>query len=115
MLNLGLLKPELVLSGLALAVLLADMVLPPSRSRWLYHLCWLSAAGVLLAVVLGLGKPATMGLGSLWVVDSFSQFFKMTTLLAAVLCLLMSLDCKALPARHAGTFGALMLFSTAAT
>ena len=113
MLNLGLLKPELVLAGLALAVMLADMVLPSSRSRWLYHLSWISAAGVLLAVVWGLGKPATMGLGSLWVVDSFSQFFKMTTLLAAMLCLLLSLDYKALPARHAGTFGALMLFSTA--
>ena len=97
MLNLGLLTPDLVLAGLALAVMLADMVLPPSRSRWLYHLAWVSAAGVLTAIVLGLGKPATMGMGSLWVADSFSQFFKMTTLLAAALCLLLSLDYKALP------------------
>ena len=45
--------------------------------------------------------------------DSFGQFFKMTTLLASVLCLLLSLDYQALPSRHAGTFAALMLFSTA--
>jgi len=113
MLNLGLLKPELLLASLALAVMLADMILPPARSRWLYHLAWLSAAVTLGAVVFGLGKTSAQGAGSLWVVDSFGQFFKITTLLAAVLCLMLTLDYKALPARHAGTFAALMLFSTA--
>lgn len=111
--NLGLLTPELVLAGLALAVMLLDMVLPRSRSRWLTHFAWLSAAGVLALVVAGIGSPAAHGVGTLWVVDSFGQFFKMTVLLTATLCLLMSLDYKALPERHAGTFAALMLLSTA--
>lgn len=113
MLNLGLLKPELALAGLALAVMLADMLLPRSRSRWLYHLSWVGAAGVLLAVVLGLGDAAKAGTGTLWVVDSFAQFFKVTTLMTAVLCLLLSLDYKALPERHAGSYAALLLFATA--
>ena len=112
MLNLGLLIPELALSGLALAVMLADMLLPRSRSRWLYHLAWLSSAAVLALIVASLGDPAARGVGTLWVADSFGQFFKLTTLLTATLCLLMGLDYKALPERHAGSFAALMLLST---
>lgn len=111
--NLGLLTPEFVLSGLALAVMLADMALPRSKSRWLYHLAWLSSAAVLVMIVASLGNPAARGAGSLWVADSFGQFFKLTTLLTATLCLLMGLDYKALPERHAGSFAALMLLSTA--
>src|SRR5258708_4160370 len=111
--NLGLLTPELVLSGLALALMLADMVLPKARSRWLYHLAWISSAAVLALVVSSLGDPAARGTGTLWVADSFGQFFKLTTLLTATLCLLMGLDYKALPERHAGSFAALMLLSTA--
>ena len=111
--NLGLLTPELVLSGLALAVMVADMLLPRSKSRWLYHLAWLSSAAVLALVVASLGVPAAHGTGTLWVSDSFGQFFKLTTLLTATLCLLMGLDYKALPESHAGSFAALMLLATA--
>src|SRR4051812_4294373 len=109
--SLALLTPELVLCGLALAVMLADMLLPRARARWLSHLSWLSTAAVLALVVASLADPAARGAGALWVVDSFGQFFKVLVLLAATLCLLMGLDYKALPARHAGTFAALMLFS----
>ncbi|MBI3565546.1 MAG: NADH-quinone oxidoreductase subunit N [Elusimicrobia bacterium] len=111
--NLALLTPELVLAGLALALMLADMVLPRAKSRWLYHLAWLSSAGVLALVVASLGGPTARGTGTLWIADSFGQFFKLTTLLTATLCLLMGLDYRALPEKHAGTFAALMLFSTA--
>ncbi len=111
--HLGLLTPELVLSGLALAAMLLDMVLPRSRSRWLYHFAWVSAAAVLALVVASMGAGGGRGAGTLWVVDDFSQFFKMLALLAAVLCLMLGLDYRALPERHAGTFAALMLLATA--
>ncbi len=110
--NLSLLSPAMALSGLAVLVLLADMLVPPSRSRLLYHLGWASAAGTLAWLVAGLANPASRGADSLWVVDAYAQFFGMTILLAAVLCLLMGLDYKALPERHAGTFTALMLLAT---
>jgi NADH-quinone oxidoreductase subunit N len=110
--NLGLLTPELVLSGLALVVMIADMLLPRRLSRGLYHLAWLSAAGVLALVVGTMGSSSSHLVGTLWVADSFGQFFKLTTLLTATLCLLMGLDYKALPERHAGSFAALMLLST---
>lgn len=113
MLNLGLLTPELILAGLALAVMLVDMVLPRGKSRWLYHLAWVSAAGVLALVVATLGDAGSRGTGTLWVADAFGQFFKMTTLLTATLCLLMGLDYEALPERHAGSFAALVLMATA--
>lgn len=111
--NIGLLTPELVLSGLALVLMLADMVLPRGKSRWLYHLAWLSSAAVLALVVASLGDASARGTGTLWISDGFGQFFKLTTLLTATLCLLMGLDYADLPERHAGTFAALMLFSTA--
>ncbi len=111
--NLRLLLPESILATLALAIAFTDLVLPPKKARALYHLAWLSAAGVLAWVAFTLGDPVTHGVGSLWTVDPFSQFFKLTTLLTCVLCLLLGLDYKALPESHAGTFSALMLLSTA--
>lgn len=111
--NLRLLLPEAILATLGLVVLLADLLVPVKKARVLYHLAWLSAAGVLVWTALTLGDPAAHGVGSLWSVDPFSQFFKVTTLLTCVLCLLLGLDYKDLPEKHAGTFSALMLFSTA--
>ena len=111
--NLRLLLPETILATLALVVALTDLLLPARRARALYHLAWLSAAGVLAWVALTLGDPASQGVGTLWSVDPFSQFFKVTTLLTCVVCLLLGLDYKDLPESHAGTFSALMLFSTA--
>ncbi len=110
--HLALLAPELALAALALAVMTADMILPRPRSRWLYHFAWLSSAAVLALVVASLGDPASRGSGTLWLCDSFGQFFKLMTLLSATLCLLMGLEYKALPQRHAGSFAALMLLST---
>lgn len=111
--NLRLLYPESILATLALGVAFTDLFLPVKRSRALYHLAWLSAAGVLAWIAFSLGDASWHGVGSLWAVDPFSQFFKLTTLLTCVLCLLLGLDYAPLPARHAGTFSALMLLSTA--
>ena len=110
--NLRLLLPESILAALALGVAFADLILPPKKARALYHLAWLSAAGVLAWTAVSLGDASMQGVGSLWAVDPFSQFFKLTTLLTCVLCLLLGLDYAPLPERHAGTFSALMLFST---
>ncbi len=111
--NLRLLLPETILATLALGVAFADLILPAKRARALYHLAWLSAAGVLAWVALSLGDASAHGVGTLWSVDPFSQFFKVTTLLTCVLCLLLGLDYKELPESQAGTFSALMLLSTA--
>lgn len=111
MTNLKLLLPETILGGLALAIMLADMLIPAKKSRWLTHLAWASAAGVLALVACSLSDPAALGTGALWSVDPFSQFFKLAILLTAALCLMMGLDYPDLPEKGAGTFAALMLLS----
>jgi NADH-quinone oxidoreductase subunit N len=111
--NLRLLMPETVLATLALVIAFVDLVLPARKSRALYHLGWLSAAGVLGWVALTMGDASAHGVGTLWAADPFSQFFKMTTLLTCALCLLIGLDYAELPDSGAGTFTALMLLSTA--
>jgi NADH-quinone oxidoreductase subunit N len=109
--NLALLTPALALSGLSLLAMLVDMLVPARRSRLLYHAAWLSTAGVLVYLLLTLGAPGARGTGTLWIVDAYAQFFEMAILLAATLCLLLGLDYRALPERHAGSFAALMLMS----
>lgn len=111
--NLRLLLPETVLATLALVIAFVDLLTPAKRARSLYHLAWLCAAGVLAWVAFTMGDSAGHGVGSLWSVDPFSQFFKLTTLLTCVLCLLLGLDYAELPENQAGTFSALMLLSTA--
>lgn len=111
MTNLHLLRPELILGGLALAVMLADMLLPARRSRLLTHLAWAGAAGVLALVACTMGDSSALGTGTLWAVDPFSQFFKLMVLLTAVLCLFLGLDYPDLPEKGAGTFAALLLLS----
>lgn len=112
MINLRLLAPEIALGSLGLLVMLADMILPSKRSRWLYHLAWMGTAATLAVVACSSGESAGLGTGTLWSVDPFSQFFKCAVLLTATLCLMLGLDYARLPARHAGTFSALVLFST---
>lgn len=110
--NLRLLTPELALAGLALGLMLVDMLV--KKSRALYHLAWLSAAAVLVMTALTLsGASGSHGAGALWSVDPFSQFLKMCVLLTTALCLLLGLDYTALPEKHAGLYSALMLLAAA--
>src|SRR5262245_13126907 len=113
MVNLSLLTPALALSALALAVVLADLLVPARRSGLLYYLGLACAAGVLCLLVSTMSRLDARGAGSLWIVDAYGQFFQMAILLTTVLCLLLGLDYRALPERHAGSFASLMLFTSA--
>ncbi len=112
--NLNLLTPEIALCLLGLGLMLADLLLPVRRARLLYHLAWFSC---LVALGLVLYAPSWAGAipggGALWVVDHMSQFFKAVVLICAILALMLSLPYKPLPDAQAGTFSALLLFSTA--
>ncbi|MEK7390229.1 MAG: NADH-quinone oxidoreductase subunit N [Elusimicrobiota bacterium] len=111
--NLQLLLPETILAGLALGIAALDILLPPRRARLLYHCAWIAAASVLIWLISSLGWASSYGVGTLWACDPFSQFFKIIILLTSVLCLLLGLDYVPLPEKHAGTFSALVLFSSA--
>ena len=112
--QLSLLYPEIALSVMALGLLAADLFIEERHGRLLYHLACLASIVALCLIGFSISNPAAgQGVGTLWSVDPLSQFFKMLVLLTTVLCLLLGLEYKALPAAHAGTFTALMLMSTA--
>ncbi|MBI5210899.1 MAG: NADH-quinone oxidoreductase subunit N [Elusimicrobia bacterium] len=113
MVNLALLRPEFVLSALALALLAADLLTPPGRGRALDWGALASCAATLALVIAGLAcAGGHLGLGTLWAVDPFSQFLKIVILGSAILSLLLNLDYEGIPVRHAGSFSGLLLLCT---
>ncbi|MBI5883004.1 MAG: NADH-quinone oxidoreductase subunit N [Elusimicrobia bacterium] len=132
MLNLALLKSEIVLGALALGLLAADLLLPEGRKRALYGLALLACgislfltgsallpapgvfgAGVPLPLPTGGGPAAALGagVGTLWSVDPFSLFLKMVVLGSTVLALLLTMDDSSIPDSEAGSFSCLLLLS----
>src|SRR5437016_86325 len=117
--NLALLYPEIFLSGLALVLLAADLLMPYRHSKILYHLGIFSAVITLGVVGWAYSDPAHLqGIGSLWTVGPLSLFFKVIVLLTTILVLLISVDympnaaSKPPSFRHLGSFTALVLFAT---
>ena len=112
--NLHLIYPEMALSAMALALLVADLFIAPRHGRFLYHLAWLAAIITLCLVGFSITDAARgQGVGTLWSVDPLSQFFKMLLLLVTVMSLVLSLEYRELPPNHAGTFASLLLLSSA--
>lgn len=113
MTNLHLLFPEIALSLFAVILMAADMFIQGRNGKALYHLGVLSAALTLGVLGLAYTLPAQyQGLGTLWVVDPLSLFFKVLILATTLLVLMMTADYKAPVAhRHLGTFTALVLLS----
>ncbi|MBI5622624.1 MAG: NADH-quinone oxidoreductase subunit N [Elusimicrobia bacterium] len=110
MLNLGLLKPELVLSALALGLLAADLLLSAGKKRSLYVLAILSCGIVLWLTGAALARPSA-GVGALWAVDPFSLFLKAVVLVSTILVLLLTMDDSSIPDSEAGSFSCLLLLS----
>lgn len=85
------LGPELLLTVAALALLLIDLLIWPGQSRKMAGLSVIAllATGALTLNLMGVdGKT----LGDLFIVDSFSIFFKMIFLVAAVMVVMLSSD-----------------------
>ncbi|MFA6092832.1 MAG: NADH-quinone oxidoreductase subunit N [Elusimicrobiota bacterium] len=110
--GLRLLTPEFVLGTLAFLILLADLWIPAKHGKVLFHLALLSTAVGLGMLGLSFSAPAFyQGVGSLWVVDPLSLFFKVLILAATMLSLFLAVDAKRPDDEHLGSFGALMLLS----
>jgi len=118
-LNLDLMLPELVVAGTALAVVLAEVIVPAARrlhATAVVALLGLVLAGVLLFVrgaegvaleLLGDGGIRLTG----WVADGFSQAVRGLTLAGAFLVVLLSLPYVSRMDRGHGEFYALLLFA----
>jgi NADH-quinone oxidoreductase subunit N len=105
------LMPELVLTGVALIVLLADAFIPRARHG---VIAWISLAGLALtAVALAphAGEHATAARGMI-AVDSFGAFFKFLFLGAAGLTILMSPRYLQVEGARPGTYYFLILCAT---
>jgi len=101
--------PEAVLTGTILLLVLLDLVVKSKRS-----LGYVAIVGCMFALWATLELYGTRG-GWLFqrmiALDNFSLFFKVISLMAVLLVVWMSLDCRELRAVHQGEYYALLLTS----
>jgi NADH-quinone oxidoreductase subunit N len=103
--------PELLLVGIGLLILVMDFVFPKAKKS---RLVCLGVVGVLLAMLLSLGKGGYSGLvfSEQLAVDNFSLFFRLMFLAAAAMFLLISGGFLRQHKIERGEFYALVLFAT---
>lgn len=111
--NLLVLIPECLLALSGLVILLLELVVPGESGDLLY-VAGIVASGLTLLVagLLPRLESVGFGVGTLWTFDPMSLFFKNLVLLAAVLALMLTLDYGRRSRRNAGTYTALVLWST---
>jgi NADH-quinone oxidoreductase subunit N len=109
-LNFRLIAPALIVALTALVVLLAELVTPAQRKRWLGVL---SLIGLLIAVgaTLGLWGANASAFNQMIVADSFGLFLTFVILLGALLSILLALDFVRAHHLEQGEFYALLLAS----
>ena len=111
--NLLTLAPEMGLTVLAFLVLMADVVMKGRSGRTLIYLAIVAAGLGLGLLALAYNDPAHyQGVGTLWAVDPLSLFFKVLTLGATLIVLVLTLEYRP-PEEHAhpGSYAALLLFA----
>jgi len=117
------LLPEIVLAGGALLLLIADVLTPRTRQRWLYGLAVGVLAATGAALVAQYYQPAGPGgpawsipsvtiAGGLAAVDGFGLFFKIIFVLSAAITVLMSPRFLEVEGARAGEYLFLVLTAT---
>ena len=106
--NFWLLSPELSLCGIALAVILLDLLIEQKKA-----LAGISVIGLIipLAITIALWGEQQASFSGMLVVDDFSLFFKFLILGIAALVILSSVDYASKFARFQGEYYALILLS----
>jgi NADH-quinone oxidoreductase subunit N len=110
-LDFALLRPEFILTGVALIVLHADAFIPRARHS---IIAWLSIAGLgltALSVLQLAGEHTTVARGMI-AVDAFGAFFKILFLIAAALTILMSTRYLEIEGGRPGTYYFLIVSAT---
>ena len=92
--NLSLISLEIGVVALGMALLLADLWLPPERRRVLGYAAAAGLGLLLVANVAGFGVFGGMGtaFGGMFVQDALAVFFKRFFLVAAILVLLVAVE-----------------------
>lgn len=104
--DLAPMMPELLMSGLALAVLLVDLFIKKKEV-----IAVISIAGCALVGLSLIGSSGEV-FGTLYIADGYSTFFKIIFLLSAILCMLISIKYIAIEKINYGEYYSLILFAT---
>ena len=104
--DLGPVLPEIVMTVLALAILLADLVIKRKET-----IAFLSIAGVALVTYVLVGSMGTTFNG-MFLSDGYSMFFKLIFMLNVILTVLISVKYIVIEKVNFGEYYALILFST---
>jgi NADH-quinone oxidoreductase subunit N len=108
--SLSFFYPELILSGTILLLIALDLVVSAKRSLALIALAG-SAASLIATFDLYSAQPGWL-FHRMMILDNFSLFFKVIALVAAILCVLMSLGSKEINQVHEGEYYTLLLTCT---
>src|SRR5512145_1002721 len=103
--------PELVVISFALAALVLDLLIGRKNKSCIG---WFCLAGIVVAAVLTLGLTGVREtfFGATFVLDPFSQFFKLVFFLSCGLGILISFKYLDIEDMQRGEYYALMLFAT---
>lgn len=108
--NFSLLTTELLTVGLALFLLVIDLIIPDKESRrGLGYLAILGLAGIIGYTFTVLGSQGTFYQG-MFILDNYSIFFKLLFLVAALLTILFSFDYVDRLHRWQGEFYVMLIF-----
>lgn len=109
--NLLLLKHELLLLGLGLVVLLADLWIAPERRRRLGYFAAAGVGAILLLTFIPGADGVQYAFGGMFVQDGLAMFFKRLFLAATVVVLLLAVESAGRVTAGLGEYFALILFA----
>ncbi len=104
--------PELLLAGVVLAIVLADLFLGKERSAWLSILSLVGCGVVLVAVLHQYDLGSRSIFNDMLVVDPFSLYFKLLFLASAITVVFLSIGSIELAGRPVGEYFSLLLLLT---
>lgn len=110
--SLGYFIPELILTGVILLIVIADLILKDERSAWT---AFIALGGVIatFVAVLGLYKMGTRSIfNDMLVVDPFSLYFKLLFLASTVMVIFLSIGSVELAGRPVGEYFSLLVALT---
>ena len=105
--NLGPITPELIMTGIALFILMADLFIKKKEA-----LAFLGIIGTVIVVYYTLVTTAGTTFGGMFVSDGYSTFFKLLFLINLILTILISVKYITVEKMNLGEYYAFILFST---
>ncbi len=104
--------PELLLTGLVLVLILADLFLGKERSPWMSIIALIGAAIVLVSVICQYELGSRSIFNDMLVVDPFSLYFKLLFLASTIMVVFLSIGSVELSGRPVGEYFTLLMTLT---